>query len=248
MDVLTVKYFSEETESYQFKHYSVYEEGVKVYLKAKKVKHKFDTLQELVNFYIQNKTQSLVTTLTTICHIPYPHSDPGFKFSKPEDISLEVPYTAIELGRELGRGHFGKVYKATFRETLKVAVKKVKHENKQEVAVTLKHFSEPETLKMMDHPNLVQNFAFINDEVRGIFIAQEDQEFMKNGSLQVLLKKWREQPHKMRQEQSLWSKMLSWMIDVASGMKQLEGINMVHKNLTTRLFHCNCIDKSHNCL
>ena len=230
MDVLSVKYFSEETEYYKFRHYSVNNERGKVYFNENKLKkNKFDTLRELVNFYIRNKTQSLVTTLTTICHIPHPHSDPGFKFSKPEDISLEVPYSAIELGRELGRGHFGTVHEATYREVLKVAVKKVKLENQQGVATMLKRFFEPDTLKTQDHPNLVQNFAFINDKVRGIFIVQE---LMDHGSLRDQLKKWREQPHKMKQD--LWSKILSWMIDVARGMKRLESLHIVHKSLTTR--------------
>ena len=192
-------------------------------------KNKFDTLRELVNFCIHNKAKSLVTRLTTICHIPQPHSDPGFKFSKPGDISLEVPYTEIEKGGELRRGQFGKVHEATFRETLKVAVKKVKLENQQGVATMLKHFFEPDTLKTLDHPNLVQNFAFINDKVRGIFIVQE---LMDHGSLRDQLKKWREQPHKMKQD--LWSKILSWMIDVTRGMKRLESLHIVHKSLTTR--------------
>ena len=232
MDVLSLKYFvtQEEAGGYKYKNYNVKKEGDKFYFTKKK---KFAKLSELINFCMENKTEEVATKLTNICLIPNPHSDQGFKFSMQDYDTLRVPYTEIVLGKELGCGQFGKVYSATFRGNLEVAVKQLKvEEGEEEGAKALEEFfSELNTLKRLNHPNLVQLFAYIVDTQKGNFMIQE---FMKEGDLKNYLKKWKENPLKMKQVPKLWSKLLSWQIEVARGMERLESLNIVHRDLAAR--------------
>ena len=181
---------------------------------------------------MENKEQGLPTKLTNICLIPNPHSDPGFKFAMLDYDPLKVPFSEIVLGRELGSGQFGKVYSATFRGTLEVAVKHLKVENEEWRAKALEEFfREVDAQRKLNHPNLVQLFAYIVDNERGNFMIQE---FMAEGALKNYLKKWKEDPAKMKAEPRLWSKLLSWNIDVARGMEHLESLNIVHRDVSAR--------------
>ena len=231
MNVLSLKYFStgDGYDGYKYKNYNVKTEGDKFYFTKKK---KCSTLTELIEFCMDNKADGVATKLRNICLIPNPHSDPGFEFAMLDYDSLRVPYTEIVLGRELGSGQFGKVYSATFRGNLEVAVKQLKVENEEEGAKALEEFfKEVDTLKKLNHPNLVQLFAYIVDEKKGNFMIQE---FMAEGDLKCYLKKWKEDPAKMKAEPKLWSKLLSWNIEVARGMERLESLNIVHRDLAAR--------------
>ena len=229
--VLSLKYYDtqEGCEGYKYEHYKVKTDKGEVYFTKER---KFDNLRELMNSCMENKEQGLATKLRNICLLPNPHSDPGFKFAMLDYDSLRVPYTEIVLGRELGSGQFGKVYSATFRGNLEVAVKQLKVENEEEGAKALEEFfKELDTLKKLNHPNLVQLFAYIVDDKKGNFMIQE---FMAEGDLKCYLKKWKEDPAKMKAEPKLWSKLLSWNIEVARGMERLESLNIVHRDLAAR--------------
>merc|ERR1711990_1415819 len=231
MDVLSLKYFNTRGAAggYKYKNYNVKKEGDKFYFTKKKM---FPRLADLINFCMENRTEEVATKLTNICLIPNPHSDPGFDYSMQDYDSLRVPYTEIVLGKKLGQGQFGEVYSATFRGNLQVAVKQLKVENEEEGAKALEEFfSELNTLKRLNHPNLVQLFAYIVDQDNGNFMIQE---FMAEGDLKNYLKKWKEHPEKMKQVSKLWSKLLSWQIEVARGMERLESLNIVHRDLAAR--------------
>ena len=183
---------------------------------------------------MENKAEGVVTKLTNICLIPNPHSDEGFEFSMQDYDSLKVPYTEIELGKELGSGQFGKVYEGKFRGNLQVAIKQLKvKEGEEEGAKALKEFfGELNTLNKLDHPNLVQLFAYIVDKDKGSFMIQE---FMANGDMKSYLGKLRENNNaEMKQTPRLWSKLVSWQIEIARGMERLESLNIVHRNLAAR--------------
>ena len=166
--------------------------------------------------------------ITNICLIPNPHSDPGFKYSMQND-SRRVPISEIELVNEIGGGQFATVHKGILRGFMAVAVKQLQLENEEEGAKALDElFSQTNTLKELNHPNLVQIFAYIVDKSAGIFLIQE---FMAKGDLKAYLKRWKEQPVKMAQDTQIWSKLLSWQIDVACGMMRLGSLNIVHRNL-----------------
>ena len=231
LDVLSLKYYDtqEGSEGYKYKHYKVKTDKGKVYFTKER---KFDNLRELMNSCMENKEQGLATKLRNICLLPNPHSDPGFKFAMLDYDPLKVPFSEIVLGRELGSGQFAKVYSATFRGTLEVAVKQLKVENEEEGAKALEEFfREVDAHRKLNHPNLVQLFAYIVDNERGNFMIQE---FLAEGDLKVYLKRWKENPAKMKAEPKLWSKLLSWNIDVARGMEHLESLNIVHRDLAAR--------------
>ena len=234
MNVLSLKYYDTQTEAYKYKNYSFKKEGEQFYFSKKQ---RFSTLSGLINFCMKNKANGVVEQLTNICYIPPPHSDPAFKFSMLDYNSPSVHYSEIEFREELGSGQFGKVYKATFRGNLEVAVKQLKVEQGEEEGAKAleKFFSEMNTLKIHPgrwfHPNLVQHFAYIVSETNGNFMIQE---FMVQGDLKSYLKRWREQPFKMKQVPKLWSKLISWQIEVARGMARLESLNIVHTDLAAR--------------
>jgi len=231
MDVLSLKYYNTKDEAggYKYMNYNVKKEGDKFYFTKKKM---FAKLSELITFCMENRTEEVATKLTNICLIPNPHSDPGFEFSMLDYDSLRVPYTEIVLGKELGSGQFGKVYAATFRGNLQVAVKQLKVENEEEGAKALEEFfSELNTLKRLNHPNLVQLFAYIVDQTKGNFMIQE---FMAEGDLKNYLQKWKKEPQRMKQVPKMWSKLLAWQIEVARGMERLESLNIVHRDLAAR--------------
>merc|ERR1711953_1226082 len=231
MDVLSLKYFDTQGEpGYKYKNYNVKRDGDQFFFTKK---NRFAMLSQLIDFCMENKADGVITKLTNICLIPNPHSDDNFAFSMQDHDSLKVPYTEIVLGKELGSGQFGKVYEATFRGNLQVAVKQLKvEEGEEEGAKALEEFfSELNTLKKLNHPNLVQLFAYIVDRAKGNFMIQE---FMKEGDLKNYLKKWKESPGKMKQIPKLWSKLLSWQIEVARGMERLESLNIVHRDLAAR--------------
>ena len=231
MDVLSLKYYNTKDEAggYKYMNYNVKKEGDKFYFTKKKM---FAKLSELITFCMENRTEEVATKLTNICLIPNPHSDPGFEFSMLDYDSLRVPYTEIVLGKELGSGQFGKVYAATFRGNLQVAAKQLKVENEEEGAKALEEFfSELNTLKRLNHPNLVQLFAYIVDQTKGNFMIQE---FMAEGDLKNYLQKWKTEPQRMKQVPKMWSKLLAWQIEVARGMERLESLNIVHRDLAAR--------------
>ena len=231
MDVLSLKYYNtrEEVGRYNYKNYNVKREGDKFYFMKK---NKFGKLADLINFCMENRTEEVATKLTNICLIPNPHSDPSFEFSMLEHDSLRVPFTELVLGKILGSGQFGNVYAATFRGNLNVAAKQLKVENEEEGAKALEEFfSELDTMKKLNHPNLVQLFAYVVDQNNGNYMIQE---FMAEGDLKNYLKKWKEKPEKMKQVSKLWSKLLSWQIEVARGMERLESLDIVHRDLAAR--------------
>ena len=229
-EVLSTKYYDTQDEAggYKYEHYKVRTDGGMVYISKKK---KFKELRELVESCMENKEDTIRTKLTNMCLIPNPHSDPGFKYSMQND-SRRVPISEIELVNEIGGGQFATVHKGILRGFMTVAVKQLQLENEEEGAKALdKFFSQTNTLKELNHPNLVQIFAHIVDKSAGIFLIQE---FMAEGDLKSYLKRWKEQPVKMKQVPQLWSKLLSWQIEVACGMERLERLNIVHRDLAAR--------------
>ena len=230
-EVLSIKCYDTQDEAggYKYKHYKVNTDGGMVYFTEK---NKFKELKELIEFCQENKEDRMEwDKITNICLIPNPHSDPGFKYSMQND-SRRVPISEIELVNEIGGGQFVTVRKAIFRGFMTVAVKQLQLENEEEGAKALdKFFSQTNTLKELNHPNLVQIFAHIVDKSAGIFLIQE---FMAEGDLKSYLKRWKEQPVKMAKDTQIWSKLLSWQIDVASGMIRLESLNIAHRNLAAR--------------
>ena len=124
------------------------------------------------------------------------------------------------------------MYEAKFRGNLKVAAKQLKTDNEQESEKVLEEFfNEIRTMKGLNHPNLIQLFAFTTGNREGNFMIQE---FMAEGDLKNYLQKLKKDPQRMKAETKIWSKLLTWNIEVARGMERLESLKIVHRDLAAR--------------
>jgi hypothetical protein len=86
-------------------------------------------------------------------------------------------------------------------------------------------------MREMNHPNLIQLFAYIVSEKEGNFMIQE---FMANGDLKNYLQNLKKNPQQMKQDRKLWSKLLTWCIEVARGMEHLDKLGFIHRDLAAR--------------
>ena len=137
-------------------------------------------------------------------------------------------------GEKIGSGQFGDVYKAVFRGYLEVAAKQLKTDNEEESEKVLEEFfNEIKTMKGLNHPNLIQLFAFTTGNREGNFMIQE---FMAEGDLKNYLQKLKKEPARMKADPKIWSKLLSWNIEVARGMERLESLKIVHRDLAARYY------------
>ena len=107
-------------------------------------------------------------------------------------------------------------------------MKELKVMNEEEGTTSLIEFFREIAL---NHPNLVQLFAFVIDEKEGNFIIQE---FVAQGDLNIYLRNLKRDQERMNREPNLWRKLLAWNIEVARGMEQLEKLKLVHRDLAAR--------------
>ena len=241
MDVLSLKYFDTqpkhgEPERYAYKNYDVKGSGSgEVWFTPH---NKFSSLTELIKFCSDNLAPGVKTKLTNICLIPNPHADQAFEYWNEKQDSLRVPLTEItweEPKKILGAGQFGEVFAATFRGDLKVAVKqlKVKEATPGDAEKAIEEFfAEISAMRGLNHPNLVQLFAYVTNAKEGNFMIQE---FMANGDLKTWLKRVKEGKGDMRlKDDKLWPRLLAWCVEIARGMECLESLRIVHRDLAAR--------------
>ena len=210
-DVISIKYFDfEENGEFKFAHYNVKTGEGKVWLGAQR---KFCMLTDLIMFIMGMGMEGLKTKLTNICLIPNPHSDQYFEFYSQDHDSFRVPFSEITLGKKLGSGQFGDVYKGTFRVNLDVAIKSLKVLGSNEGEKVLDDFlNEIETQKGLHHPNLIQLFGFVTHKDKGNFMIQE---YMGKGDLKTYLVALNKDQARMEKEgAALWGKLVTWCMEV----------------------------------
>jgi Protein tyrosine and serine/threonine kinase len=141
----------------------------------------------------------------------YSMAPPGFSLDTPGKNKHLLDYNEIQFDKEISSGHFGKVWKGTWRD-MDVAIKELK--NLQCGPEELEEFqAEAEVMAQMPpHQNIVTFIGFCTDP---LVICME---FCALGSLDSLLK---------RHDMSTVAKKL--MHDIAKGMNHLTRENLVHK-------------------
>ena len=237
--ILSIKYFNTSPSAPQRYEYANYPVNVGTSGEVWFVlRNKFSNLIELINYCVTNKEDNVATKLTNICLIPNPHSDQGFEWTNEHHDSLRVPISELSPRpwSLLGKGAFGEVYKARFRGNLDVAVKQLHVHNEKDGKANAEKaieefFTEIATMRGLNHPNLVQLFAYVGNALEGNLMIQE---FMAQGDLKNYLKNLKKDPDQMRQDTRLWSRLLSWCIEVARGMERLESLKVVHRDLAAR--------------
>jgi len=123
----------------------------------------------------------------------------------------------ITIGKRLGEGNFGDVYKGIWNGTTAVALKKLKLQENNESFLT-----ESSTLKKLHHPNIVQFLGIYTEKNGTLYIVTE---FLSLGSLDLLL----------RENRNIeFNSLLDMCIQIVSGMIYLENQKIVHRDLALR--------------
>eukprot|EP01119_Soliformovum_irregulare_P014377 TRINITY_DN3931_c0_g1_i3.p1 TRINITY_DN3931_c0_g1~~TRINITY_DN3931_c0_g1_i3.p1 ORF type:complete len:683 (+),score=170.64 TRINITY_DN3931_c0_g1_i3:117-2051(+) len=131
------------------------------------------------------------------------------------ELSKELKMEDIEIGKILGQGNFGVVYKGQWQQTTPVALKSVTGEDLSEF------LSEAHITKALNHPNCVRFLGLFLQEEK-IYIVTE---FMARGSLLSLLR---------AETEVVRSRLIQMAIDICAGMKYLESQKIIHRDLSAR--------------
>lgn len=146
-----------------------------------------------------------------------------------DDLTIDgkvIPREWIELGQELGIGHFGCVYEALLKNPEKeggrVAVKTLRNQiifSNQEVDMFIR---EALTMKGFDHPHVLQFLGLSFEGTSPMMIL----EFMENGCLLDY----------MRNENNyiIVSDLIDFALQIATGMEYLSNQRFIHRDLAAR--------------
>mgnify|MGYP002629758853 CR=1 FL=1 len=147
--------------------------------------------------------------------------------------SYDIDFSSIQLDREIGKGSFGKIFKATWNETA-VAVKflveydpkdrfhvdglsgeQYQRQQTEKLMQTLE--AEAEILSVMRHPNVVQYLGVCTDPESMCIVT----EYCGNGSLADVIRK----------KTLTWDMAMRMMLDAATGMLYLHSRDILHCDL-----------------
>ena len=229
--VLSVKKYTENDDKFNIKHFDIYrKKDDRFYINKDEV---FDSVGEIVDHLQRVLDDTVKVKLGDVCLIPYPHADPHFRHSGQSIDTWLVPITELQYDKKdpLGKGNFGVVYKGTFQRTTTVAIKQLLTKKDDATEKALQEFiHESDIMRKINHPNLVQLYAIVNDEKEGYFIVQE---YVQKGDLLDYIKAMKTHPDKKEQEK-VGNKRLEWCVQIARGMAHIEQLKIVHRDLAAR--------------
>jgi len=122
--------------------------------------------------------------------------------------------TEIVIKDKIGKGNFGEVYRAVWRNTTTVAAKKL-----QKVEKTEEFEKEASLMRNLNHVGIVRFFGLYESGEETYIIM----EFIKQGSLKGFLAK--------REDELTKDQLFSICVSIASGMDYLESMKVLHGDL-----------------
>nr|XP_039261083.1 mitogen-activated protein kinase kinase kinase 7-like isoform X1 [Styela clava] len=143
-----------------------------------------------------------------MAHVVYAESPPGF--------IEEIKYEEMKLGNTIGKGAFGVVYEAVYRQH-PVAVKKIESENERRAFIT-----ELRQLSRVSHPNIIRLYGACSNPVSLVM------ELAECGSLYDLLHGAGPLPH------YTGGHGMSWCLQCAKGVAYLHNMKpkaLIHRDL-----------------
>eukprot|EP01118_Nematostelium_gracile_P008088 TRINITY_DN2660_c0_g1_i1.p1 TRINITY_DN2660_c0_g1~~TRINITY_DN2660_c0_g1_i1.p1 ORF type:complete len:616 (-),score=150.97 TRINITY_DN2660_c0_g1_i1:141-1988(-) len=123
----------------------------------------------------------------------------------------------IVIGKSIGEGAFGKVYRGVWLKSIHVALKTLKDEIEAGVS------KEIELMKKFRHPNIVSYYGIYQDLDKGLYIVTE---YLSHGSLLHLLLD--------RKKYFSRGRLINMAKDISAGMIYLHFKKIVHRDLAAR--------------
>uniref|UniRef100_A0A0N4ZFY8 Protein kinase domain-containing protein n=1 Tax=Parastrongyloides trichosuri TaxID=131310 RepID=A0A0N4ZFY8_PARTI len=122
---------------------------------------------------------------------------------------FESPVLSDE--KKIGSGAFADIFKVLHKNGKEMAVKIMKTKN---TTNNFHFYHEVNTLKQLNHSNIVKFYGVIKGEINGIVL-----EYYRNGNLKYLLENWKEEFSKNTK---------NWILNIASALLAIHKINFVH--------------------
>jgi len=201
---LSLGFTDRQSNAKKFAHYRLAKDDTgMVYVCEDK---RFTSVRQLIDFYM-NQQSGLAAKLGL-----WYKSNNAVKGAK-GGLHAAIERKDFNVESEIGRGHFGTVYKGTYKD--KDAAIKILKNRSAENAVE----KEGGRLAGVSHPFVCKYFGYMQDETIWVIM-----EYCPKGSLLDILQK----------EKPPSDKLSKWLAQTSSGMAQLEHEGVIHRNLRCR--------------
>jgi hypothetical protein len=171
----------------------------------------FETIKDIIDFYQVRKRPIFICGISTTLETPIRRKH------------WELRHNMIRLGKELGAGSYGTVYKGTLKfdenkKPLSVAIKVLLPTPEASGSV----WKEARNHQMLDHPNVVKLYGIANDYLPYYLVM----EFVPGGSVDRYLEK--------KGAKLTVAARVQILIEAASGLAYLHSNGLIHRDIACR--------------